>query len=58
MDMCSSSGIGVDGFRVGLDFFLKLVEHFEGVFTMGWSEVGLLEYGFLVIDRTCHGRFI
>ena len=54
MDMCSSSGIGVDGFRVGLDFFLKLVENFEGRFAMDGSEVCLTEEGVLVINRACN----
>ena len=53
--MCSSSKIGVDGFRVFLDLVLKLVDSFEGGFVMDWSEVGLIEYGVLVIDRTRHG---
>ena len=55
MAICSSSKIGVDRFRVVLDLVSKLVESFEGRFATDWSEVGSLEEGVLVIDRTCHG---
>ena len=55
MAMLSSSKIGVDGLRVGLDFVSKLVERFECGFTKYWSEVFSLEEGVLAIDRNCHG---
>ena len=54
MDMCSSSEIEVDRFRVGLDFVSKLVEFFKGGFATDWSGVFLLEEGVIVIDSTHH----
>ena len=50
----SSSDIGEDDSRVYLDLVSKIVDNFEGGFATYWSEVGLLEYDVLVIDRTFH----
>ena len=55
MNLCSSSNIGVDGLRVGLDIVLKLVESFKGELAMDWNEVCSLEECVLVIDIACHG---
>ena len=55
MTMCSSSKIGVDGLRVGLDFVLKLVESFEGGLATDWSVFYLIKEDVLVIDITSHG---
>ena len=49
------SDIGLNRFRVCLDFVSNLGEVLEGGFATDWSEVVLVKYGAFVIDIVRHG---